>query len=515
MSGSTSAPEQLLALVYSNVADVIFSLSVEGERFRFSAVNPAFLKASGLTDEQVIGKYVEEVIPEPSLGRALSNYRRAIAQERTVRWRETTTFPSGRRYGEVAVTPVFEADTGCTQIVGTVHDDTEAHEEAELAGIEQRVLEAVASGVRLGRTLEILTLGIEALIDDAIASVLLLSSDGTKLLDGAGPNLPQAYRQAIDGSTIGPAEGSCGAAASTKEAVITPDIEADPRWTNYRALANRFGLQACWSLPILDTRRRVLGTFAVYYRQVRTASERELGLISRASHVARVAIQRQQLDEQLLALSARIEAVREEERTAVAREIQSPIGEMLATLKMELSRMGRRLAADVDPWPEAFAAKARELLDLTLRVTSHVNRISAELRPSVLDDVGLVSALAWQAEEFEERTRTYCFFRSEVPEQQFNRAVSTEVFRIFQEVLGNVTLFADAHRVDALLKRTDGALVLQVKDDGRGIPPEAIHDPRSVGLMGLRERARRVNGSISFEPVKPHGTVVTLRLPQE
>jgi PAS domain S-box-containing protein len=123
--GALRASERLRALVHNAVADVIFYLGVEGpSRYRFLCVNPAFCKATGLAEQAVVGRLVEEVIPAASIDQVLTNYAVSIAERRTVRWREVTPYPTGLKYGEVSVTPLFSGDV-CTNLVGTVHDITE------------------------------------------------------------------------------------------------------------------------------------------------------------------------------------------------------------------------------------------------------------------------------------------------------------------------------------------------------------------------------------------------------
>src|SRR5215208_5494983 len=177
-----SVGEHARALVHVNVKDVIFYLRVEGDHFRFVEINPAFTQATGLTMDQIVGKLVEQVIPEPSLSLVLSKYREAIREGRTVRWEEVSDYPSGRKYGEVSVTPLLDAHKRCTTLVGTVHDITESRRARALKAAEQEVLELVAFGANLQETLTRLVLAMEEQAPPAIASVLLLSADGKHVL---------------------------------------------------------------------------------------------------------------------------------------------------------------------------------------------------------------------------------------------------------------------------------------------------------------------------------------------
>jgi PAS domain S-box-containing protein len=393
------------------------------------------------------------------------------------------------------------------RLLGTCRDVTAERRASRLRAAEQRLLEMIASGSELGPVLDRLALLIEEQAPETIASVLLLDSSGTRVRTGAAPNLPPEYSAAIDGLPIGPAAGSCGTAAYTNRPVFVADIESDPRWADYREAALRHGLRACWSTPIAHD-GKVLGTFALYYRQPRSPAPEEIDLIARATHIAGIAIQRAQLDEQLRALSAHIESVREEERTGVAREIHDELGQALTALTMDIAWMRRRTPPGGEP-----AAKLDEMAELTDALIASVRRISADLRPGVLDDLGLVAAIEWQAQEFERRTGTPCVVQSDVGERRFERDVSTAVFRIFQEALTNVTRHAGATRVEARFEYERDRLRLRVHDNGRGIGPVAASSRSSLGLLGIRERARRLGGVVEVGNAPEGGTLVVLELP--
>jgi PAS domain S-box-containing protein len=402
------------------------------------------------------------------------------------------------------------------QCVGLALEDiTQQTTTQRLQAEEQRCLEMIATGLPLGEILTALVLMIEEHAPPTIASILLLDPAGRHVRHGAAPNLPEAYIKAIDGAEIGPNAGSCGTAAYTRTAVVSRDIATDPRWEPYRELALRHGLRACWSTPIFGTDERVLGTFALYFKEPRSPNDADLTLIGRATHVAGIAIERRQLEEQLRDLSAHVESVREDERTGIAREIHDELGQALTAIKMDLAWLRRRASGDAPLSREGWLEKIETMSQMADDVINQVRRISAELRPGVLDDLGLLAALEWQAQEFEKRTGTECHLRSNLGDTQLERNLSTAVFRIFQEALTNNTRYAEASRVDVSLELKDGWLSLEVKDDGKGIAPEAIRSPTSLGLLGISERARRLGGSavVSAAPAPARGTIVSLRVP--
>lgn len=183
---------------------------------------------------------------------------------------------------------------------------------------QAELLEMIAKGLPLKDTLERLALVIEAQSDGMFCSILLLDEDGVHIHPIAAPNMPAVYAAALEGLSIGPAVGSCGTAMYTKEAVIVTDILTDPLWAPYKQLLEPHGFRACWSTPIFLNRDAVLGSFAMYYREVRSPGPFELELMSVASHIAGIAIERTRNEETLRRYQQELEDL-VRERTAELR----------------------------------------------------------------------------------------------------------------------------------------------------------------------------------------------------
>ena len=175
--------------------------------------------------------------------------------------------------------------------------DERRRAEALLAG-EKRLLEMIAKGNSLSMILDALCRLVEELSKGSLSSILLLDPDGTRLWHGAAPSLPKSYIDAIDGSAIGPAAGSCGTAAFRKERVIVSDIAQDPLWADYRDLALPHGLRACWSTPVLASDGRVLGTFAIYSREPSSPTPPQQSIIEQITDLASIAIERKRAEEE-------------------------------------------------------------------------------------------------------------------------------------------------------------------------------------------------------------------------
>ena len=218
--------------------------------------------------------------------------------------------------------------------------------------------------------------------------------------------------------------------------------------------------------------------------------------------------------EQLRALAARLQAVREEERTRVAREIHDEMGQMLTGLKMDLRWIEHDLEEVGDARLNPILDRAVAATELTQTLSKTVQRIAAELRPNILDRLGLVLALTSEASQFEQRTGVRCRLSMPEAEPALPAEVVTAVFRIFQEALTNIAKHARASQVSVRFEAPADQIALEVRDNGLGISAEQLLVPRSLGLLGMKERARQIGGEVGVTAAAAGGTVVTLRIPR-
>lgn len=178
-----------------------------------------------------------------------------------------------------------------TQKLPRISSDEDDHKQAAFEAGQKRILEMMESNAPLAEILNSLVLLVEAQTPEMLCSVLLLSADGNHIEHGAAPNLPEQYVKAVNGAPIGPKHGSCGTAMYRGEPVVVTDIFSDPLWEDYRDLAAGTGLRACWSTPIMSRRGKVLGSFAMYYRQPKSPTGAEAHLTKVAIDIAARAIE--------------------------------------------------------------------------------------------------------------------------------------------------------------------------------------------------------------------------------
>ena len=216
-------------------------------------------------------------------------------------------------------------------------------------------------------------------------------------------------------------------------------------------------------------------------------------------------------EENLRALAAHLQSVREEEWTRIAREFHDQLGQELTALKMDASWIASRLPRNSRALRERAEAMS-EQIDVTMQ---SVRQIVSRLRADVLDQLGLVAALEWQADEFQRRSGIRCSVTLPSEAVELDPARSTALFRICQELLTNVARHANATRVDVAMRPEGGRVVLAVEDNGRGIDGEAAASPKSLGLMGVRERVLPFGGRVDVNGAQGRGTLVRVTLPRD
>jgi PAS domain S-box-containing protein len=252
-------------------------------------------------------KTLESARAKPSnSGIVEAEYRITRKDDASIRW----LFECGKS--------VFNASGQEVRRLGMIIDITERKRLEMIQKLESSMVEAVASSLDLQQIMEQIVLGIEEILPNTIASILLIDEEGKRLLHGSAPNLPVSYNDAIHGEPIGPLAGSCGTAAFLKRPVIVCDIENDPLWENYRNFALAYDLRACWSHPIFDEKLNVIATFAIYHNTVKTPEPEQLDTIERISKIISIAIAKHRNEERIRRSESRFRQAFQDAATGVA-----------------------------------------------------------------------------------------------------------------------------------------------------------------------------------------------------
>jgi PAS domain S-box-containing protein len=262
---------------------------------------------------------------------------------------------------------------------------------------------------------------------------------------------------------------------------LVPAHEAAEKWINIRARPRRIDTGVLWDGLVFDDTQ---------------------------GRLAQLEIERSR--EELRALSRHLQTAREEEKARIAREVHDELGSTLTALKIDLDWLSDHLQGA----PEAVAQKRAAMDKLLESAVATTRRIVTDLRPSILDDLGLSAALRWQASEFRKHTGARVNVETPPSDQGISRDAALTMFRIFQETLTNVARHAKANEVSVNLAMSDAALVLQVRDNGVGLSDDDLRKPTSHGIRGMRERAQQLGGDVSVSGSPGTGTTVVISVPR-
>jgi PAS domain S-box-containing protein len=400
--------------------------------------------------------------------------------------------------------PIRNISGDLLEYVGTSIDVTERKRAEVLLAGEKRLLEMIARGDSRKLILEGACLLVEELASGSLCSILLLDPSANCLRHGAAPSLPKTYTEAIDGAVIGPSVGSCGTAAYRAEPVIVSDIATDPLWADFRDLASAHELRACWSTPILSSAGRVLGTFATYYREPRSASSQEHSVIERITHLASIAIEREQGEEVLRQAQADLAHVSRvttmgELTASLAHEVNQPIAAAVTNANTCL----RWLTRDHPDVEEARAAAMRIVKDGT-RAAEIVSRIRLLFKKGApqreLVDVNEVIR------------EMIVLLRGETT--RYSVSVRTELAANLPQVMGDrvqlqqVVMNLMMNGIDAM-KEVDGTRELAIKSQ-RAENEEVVVFVTDTGVGLPSQQVEQIFNA--FFTTKPHGTGMGLRI---
>jgi len=738
--------------IFDNASDSLYLLQVGDDGgLRYIDVNPAFERVAGAPRAKLVGRDAAAGLAGAQAGAIVAMHRRCVDSAAVVDSQLDCDLPDGRRTFHCTLAPLLDAAGRVRRVVGISRDITARTHSRQLEAQRLRVYEMLAQGAKLADILDAVLRCIETIRPDFLASVMLLDDSGEHLSVSSAPRLPADYLAAIDGIRAGEGVGSCGTAVARCERVISENLDSDPNWRDYRALARAAGLAACWSEPIFDSAGKVLGTFGIYRRQPGRPNEVELELVRQAGYLLATVVERTQADSlqrareqefrmlvenspdavarydsdgrrsyvnpvlarraglpapQMLGLRPghaldmapalarryeesvhsvlgsgreaecqlswrsangqivhsqvrmvpelasdgtvtgvlaigrditalmaaqrqlstlveslpdlivhtdragrilyanaglagmllrpgddfvgrtleecgldahgliraareravaearpnvaempasyderqfevrhvpeldehgrvvsvlaigrdiserkraeqllqdqhfRREAAREEERKHIARELHDELGQFLSALRLEVSMLRQRHG----PNNPALREKTDDMVALVDRIIRGLRDLVASLRPAVLD-LGIATALEWLVGEFTARAGLACTLHIDEDRVRLDPEQTTMVFRLAQESLTNVVRHAQATQVTVVLERRGDEYRLSLRDNGRGFDPAAVRDPKSFGLLGLRERAQMLGGRLDIRSSPGAGTTVAVSFP--
>lgn len=408
---------------------------------------------------------------------------------------------------------------------------------------QNRGLRLLATGAGLVAVLEALIAGAESATPGMIGSILLLE-DGA-LRHGAAPRLPIWYREAIDGTVVGPRAGSCGTAAFLRRRVVVEHIETDPLWESWRRLAERAKLKACWSEPIFGSDGACLGTFAMYYPEPRTPAEADLRAIESVAHVAGIAIERHRSERQLRETSRRAEAASVAKTAFLAHmshELRTPLNAIIGFADLLEQEMFGSLGSDRNrQYARDIADSGRHLLNLIAGLLQLSTLATGEAPSDGEDRIAPEALVAEAITQFEDRLRQKRIrLASQVaPDMPDIQTDAPALRQVLLNILDNAVKFTpDEGSIEVTLKRIaeeptgSAKIVLTVRDTGGGIEPDQLphireafyasgSPPQSVaqgqgglglGLTIADRLIQAIGGEMRIESHKGTGTLVTIVL---
>jgi len=270
-----------------------------------------------------------------------------------------------------------------------------------------------------------------------------------------------------------------------------------------------------YCIPLISS-DRVLGVVNFYLKEEQQLNPQHKEFLSSIADVLAGIIIRKEAEErlknsseQLRRLATHLQSSREDERTEFAREVHDELGQALTALKMDIFWIRNRLPED----ETALIAKADDSLALVDSTIKSVRRICTELRPDILDHLGITAAVEWQIEEFRKRTGIKCSVIIHPHEIKISRDLSISVFRIMQEALTNIIRHSGATEVIVTMESAKNSLSFRISDNGKGIPKKNIHGSKSFGILGIRERVRFWNGDLHIEGGPAKGTTLLITIP--
>lgn len=503
-------------------------LVIIDREFRIDYVNDSILRTYRTNRAQMIGRSCHEVfhgLPEPCAGSGVECAAKLAwetgkpAQAVHVHGVDAG---DGRddRYIDVKASPLGHGDGGGAVLV--FRDITDARR------MEERILEANRNLLALNLIAEAVSqsLDLDTILGSALDKVLeLMKSEtgGILLLDEESETLSYRVCRGLseefvrDIGRLKLGEGIAGTVAQQAEPIYVDNISEDPRLTRWAVI--REGLRAFASVPLVS-KNRVLGVMNIASHELDRFDPEDVQLLGSVSSQIAVALENAELYQELQRRQERrgellhlTISTQEEERKRIARGLHDETSQALTSLALNLE-----MAADSLPASAVEAkAKLKEVLATATRTLDEIHNIIYELRPTLLDDLGLIAALKWHVENYLETAGVTAYLETDGEERRLPSEVEVGLFRVVQEATTNIVRHARAESAFVFLDFEESSVVMRIEDDGQGFDPHQVAKDkdreRGLGLLGMKERVEQLGGTLSIVSRPGEGTQIHIRVP--
>jgi len=485
------AAESRWRSVVSSVKDyAIFLISPDGEVMSW---NEGAQKIKGYRPEEIIGKAISIFYTPEEAASGVPGHNLELAalngSHQSEGWRVRKD--GSRFWAEIVFTPIYDQHQRLQAFAKITRDTTEQKLAQEKIAYLARLIEDTSDAI--------FSIGKDGAIKSWNRSAELLF--GWPASEVIGKQTNELMRPQISEEVRQPIRRQLEEVGYWKGEIVYLDHSGEKR-TILQSVSNARGLDGKPDGYVIVGRdvtnwKKVEDQLRQFNTLLETQVKEKTAEITRSNN-------------ELRALASHLQDIREEERAAMAREVHDELGQQLTGLKMDLAHIGRRLSSADTAWLMEKTQQTMALLDTTIRT---VRKIATELRPSILDDLGLVAAIDWQGQEFMKRSGVTTHFRSGLAAVDLPPAVAIGLFRICQESLTNIGRHAAADHVSIVLNGDDEQLCLTISDDGRGIDLQKAGNGKTLGLLGMKERAQMMGGTLHIDSLPGKGLTLSVAIP--